>query len=271
MPQTQYLVGDGPIQLSYRGAPEPWWVDNFDGSSHGPVALADAVIDSVNTAFAQIGVAVGAAKIADVAHRLGIDVERAMGPPETRGPALALGGLNNGVSPLELASAYATFAAGGTHTPPYLIAQVVDPEGRELYKAQPAPQPVVDEAVNGILVDILQDAVAEGTGSAAALPDWEPLGKTGTSEKGADAWFVGATPVLSAAVWVGHPDSAEPVRGLTGGSVAAPIWETFMTAALRGSKPVTFPPRSADRPATRPLDLPVARPCTSRCAEAAQR
>jgi penicillin-binding protein 1A len=263
MPQTQYLVGDGPIELDYRGAPQPWRVNNFEGEQHGPVALADAVIYSVNTAFAQIGVAVGPGKIADVARRLGIDVERAMGPAEARGPAVALGGLSNGVSPVELASAYGAFAAGGAHTAPYLIERVVDRSGRELYKATPALRPVLDEAVNGILVDILQDAVAEGTGSAASLPGWEPLGKTGTSEKGADAWFVGATPVLSAAVWVGHPEGTEPVRGLTGGSVAAPAWGRFMTTALRGFPPVTFAPRSADRPATRPLDLPVARACTS--------
>jgi penicillin-binding protein 1A len=263
MPQTQYLVGDGPIELDYRGAPQPWRVDNFDGAEHGPVALADAVIDSVNTAFAQIGVAVGPGKIADVARRLGIDVEQAMGPAERRGPAVALGGLNNGVAPVELASAYGAFAAGGAHAPPYIIEQVVGPGGKELYQAKPALRPVLDAPVNGILVDILQDAVAEGTGSAAALPEWEPLGKTGTSEKGADAWFVGATPVLSAAVWVGHPESTEPVRGLTGGTVAAPVWGKFMATALRDAKPVTFPPRSADRPATRPLDLPVPRPCTA--------
>ena len=263
MPQTQYLVGDGPIELDYRGAPQPWRVDNFEGAEYGPVALADAVIDSVNTAFAQIGVAVGPGKIADVARRLGIDVEQAMGPAERRGPAVALGGLSNGVAPVELASAYGAFAAGGAHAPPYLIEQVLGPGGKELYQAKPALRPVLDAPVNGILVDILQDAIAEGTGSAAALPEWEPLGKTGTSEKGADAWFVGATPVLSAAVWVGHPESTEPVRGLTGGTVAAPVWGKFMAAALRDAKPVTFPPRSADRPATRPLDLPVPRPCTA--------
>jgi len=271
MPQTQYLVGDGPIELDYRGAPQPWRVDNFAGEQHGPVALADAVVYSVNTAFAQIGVAVGPDKIAHVARRLGIDVDRAMGPAETRGPAVALGGLSNGVSPVEMASAYGAFAAGGSHAPPYLIDRVVDRSGEELYKASPAPRPVLAEPVNGILVDILQDAVAEGTGSAAALAGWEPLGKTGTSEKGSDAWFVGATPVLSAAVWVGHPEATSPVRGLTGGTVAAPAWGRFMTAALRGVKPVTFPPRSADRPATRPLDLPMARACTSACADAANR
>ncbi len=266
MPQTQFLVGDGPIQISYRGGPEAWVVDNFEGSQHGPVVLADAVINSVNTAFAQLGVAIGPEPIADMAGRLGIDVDRAMGPPAERGPAVALGGLEHGVSPLELASAYATFAAGGTHNRPYLIEQVLAGDGRELYRAKPAPQRVLGEAANGILVEMLQDAVREGTGSAAALPGWEPLGKTGTSEEGADAWFVGATPVMAAAVWIGHPQSTEPVPGLTGGRVAAPVWAEFMTAALAGAEPVTFPPRSADRPDTQPLDLPIVHACTEECA-----
>jgi membrane peptidoglycan carboxypeptidase len=265
MPQNQYLVGDGPIELSYPGAPEPWAVDNYGGERYGPVPLRDAVVNSINTAFAQIGVAVGPAKIADVARRLGIDVDQAMGPPDARGPAVALGGLSHGVSPLEMASAYATFAAGGVRTTPHLIAQVLGPDGKERYHAQPAPQPVLDPAVNGILVDILEDAVADGTGSAAALPAWQPLGKTGTSDQGADAWFVGAVPVLSAAVWVGHPSSVEAVPGLTGGSVAAPVWRAFMTAALRGTTPVTFPPRTADRKVVHPLDLPTPRACTTAC------
>jgi penicillin-binding protein 1A len=266
MPQNQYLVGDGPIQLTYGGAPEPWAVDNYGGEKYGPLVLHDAVVNSVNTAFAQIGVAVGPERIADVARRLGIDVDQAMGPPDARGPAVALGGLTHGVSPLEMASAYGTFAAGGARTTPHLIAQVIGPDGKERYRARPAPQPVIDPAVNGILVDILKDAVAEGTGSAAALPAWQPLGKTGTSDEGADAWFVGAVPVLSAAVWVGHPGGVDAVPGLTGGSVAAPVWRAFMTSALRGTTPVTFPPRTADRPVLHPLDLPTPFPCTTPCA-----
>jgi membrane peptidoglycan carboxypeptidase len=267
MPQGQFLVGDGPIELTYKGAPEPWRVDNYNGAKHGPVLLRDAVINSINTAFAQIGVAVGPERIADVARRLGIDVDKAMGPPEKRGPAVALGGLSNGVSPLEMASAYATFAAGGVHAPPHVIAQVIAPDGQELYKANPAPQPALEPAVNGILIEILQDAIREGTGTQASLQGWTPLGKTGTSEEGADAWFVGAVPVLSAAVWVGHPSSTEPIPGLTGGVVAAPVWREFMRAALRGVPYADFPPRTADRGTIRQLDLPVVRPCTGACAE----
>jgi penicillin-binding protein 1A len=259
MPEGQQLVGNGPIELDYPGAPEPWQVDNFDAHDFGWVGLREAVTDSVNTAFAQLGVALGPDRIASMAQRLGIDVERALGPPASRGPSMALGGLTHGVSPLELASAYATFAAGGWRAAPHVIEQEVAPDGRELYRAQPATEVVLDRAVNGAVVDILQDAVATGTGTAAALPGWEVLGKTGTSEGAADAWFVGAVPVLSTAVWVGRPDSEEPIPGVTGGSVSAPIWRAFMAEALQGEKPVRFDQPTTKRSSVSPLPLPQVR------------
>jgi membrane peptidoglycan carboxypeptidase len=259
MPEWQELVGDGPVQLDYGGAPQPWRVDNFEGDDYGTIDLRGAVVDSVNTAFAQLGVALGLDRITKMATRLGVDAERAFGPPETRGPAIALGGLTRGVSPLELASAYATFAAGGSHVTPYFIERVLDRNGQELHRARPAPQPVLDGAVNTTMVDMLQEAVAEGTGAAAALPAWDVLGKTGTTDGPADAWFVGAVPVLSTTVWVGRPDSDKAVPGLTGGSTSAPIWRAFMVEALRGVEPVDFPTVSTNRPAVSPLKLPPAR------------
>jgi penicillin-binding protein 1A len=261
MPESQPLVGDGPVQLDYGGAPEPWRVDNFDGDDYGTIDLRGAVVDSVNTAFAQLGVALGVDRITTMAGRLGVDVNQALGPPETRGPSIALGGLTRGVSPLELASAYATFAAGGARVSPHFIERVLDRDGQEIYRARPAPQPVLDGAVNSAMVDILEEAVTDGTGAAAAVPGWDVLGKTGTSDGPADAWFVGAVPVLSATVWVGRPDSDKPVPGLTGGTVSAPIWRSFMVEALRGTPPVDFPSVATRRPAVAPIKLPEARPC----------
>ena len=263
MPESQEMVGDGPVQLDYGGAPAPWRVDNFDGEDYGTIDLRGAVVDSVNTAFAQLGVALGVDRITKMAARMGIDVNRALGPPESRGPSIALGGLTRGVSPLELASAYATFAAGGSHVTPYFIERVLDRNGQELHRARPAPQPVLDGAVNAAMVDMLQEAVTEGTGAAAALPAWDVVGKTGTSDGPADAWFVGAVPVLSTTVWVGRPDSDKPVPGLTGGSVSAPIWRSFMVEALRGTPPVDFPTATTKRPAVAPIKLPEARPCNA--------
>ena len=261
MPEWQVLVGDGPIEIDYERGLPPWRVDNYDGEDYGLIDLRDAAVNSVNTAFAQLGVALGVDTITAMAERLGIDPARSLGPPESRGPSMALGGLTHGVSPLQLASAYSTFAANGTRTPPYVIEEVLGPDGGTLYRAAPAPKVALDPAVNAAVVDILVDAVEEGTGAAAALPGWEVLGKTGTTEDFADAWFVGAVPNLATAVWIGHPDRRQPVPGLTGGSMAAPVWRAFMASALKGQQPATFDVPSADRRNVAPLKLPVARPC----------
>jgi penicillin-binding protein 1A len=262
IPDWQPLAGTGPIELDYPGAPQLWRVGNFDGESYGTVDLSEAVANSVNTAFAQLGVALGPDRIAAVARRLGIDVDADLGPPPSRGPSLALGGLTHGVSPLELASAYATFAAGGTHVTPHLIDRVTGPDGREIYRAKATTSVALDPATNGAMVGILENAVAEGTGSAASVPGWDVIGKTGTSDGAADGWFVGAVPVLSTAVWVGHPDREAPIPGLTGGTTSAPIWRAFMTEALQDATPVGFP---AAPPRTRvaPLTLPQPRPCSA--------
>jgi penicillin-binding protein 1A len=206
-------------------------------------------------------VAVGVEPIAEVAGRLGIDLDAALGPPSERGPSVALGALHRGVSPLEMASAYGVLATGGSHVRPTVVARVLDRDGTEVVRRDPEPRPVVDPAVTGQVRDMLQDAVRTGTGRAARLDGWEAAGKTGTSQHHADAWFVGTVPVLSAAAWVGHPDAAQAVPDLTGGSAAAPIWASFMEAALDGREPVPFPepPGSLDVDADPPT-LPDVRP-----------
>ena len=261
MPEWQALVGDGPVEIDYQRGLDPWRVDNFGGWDYGLIGLREAVVDSVNTAFAQLGVALGTERIVAMTERLGIDPATALGPPESRGPSIALGGLTHGVSPLQLASAYSTFAANGARTAPYLIEEVLGPDGGRIYRAEPKAEKVLDPTVNAALVDILVEAVEEGTGAAAALPGWDVLGKTGTTEDSADAWFVGAVPTLAATVWIGHPDRRQPVPGLTGGSMAAPVWRAFMSTALRGQAPVGFEEPAAGRGRVAPLTLPTARPC----------
>ncbi len=260
MPDSQMLVGDGPVEFFDPGARKAWRVENFDGEDFGPIGLREALVGSVNTAFAQLAGGLGTGRIATMAGRLGIDVEAALGPPAERGPSIALGALSRGVSPLELASAYGTFAAGGRRAVTHVIESVSGPDGQPLYRHQPASEVALDPAVNGALVDMLQQVVEEGTGRRAQLPGWSPLGKTGTSEGGADAWFVGAVPILSTAVWVGNPASEEPAD-LTGATQAVPIWRRFMVEALAGERPVAFPPAPAMRSAARPLPLPQPRRC----------
>jgi membrane peptidoglycan carboxypeptidase len=260
MPPYQVLAGDGPVEIDGADGPRAWHVDNFNGADYGLIDLRGALVSSVNTAFAQLATALGQARIVNVAERLGVDVEGAFGPPAQRGPAVGIGGLAHGVSPLEMASAYATFATAGRRAPPYLIATVTAADGTELYRAQPQPKSVLDPAVAGTVVDMLEDVVAQGTGTRAQLPSWSAMGKTGTSDGSADAWFIGAVPKLSAAVWVGHAEGGEPVGTMTGGSVAAPMWRQFMTAALQGTPPTPFP-STPSLSSGRPITLPSVRGC----------
>jgi membrane peptidoglycan carboxypeptidase len=91
-----------------------------------------------------------------------------------------------------------------------------------------------------VLTDVMQQVITSGTGTRARLAGWQPAGKTGTAQEHADAWFVGSVPLLSTAVWVGHPQAQVPMPGMTGGSVPAMLWRQFMEAALEGVEPVAF-------------------------------
>jgi penicillin-binding protein 1A len=237
---AQRLEGDGPAEFEHAPG-QRWKVENYGERDHGSVTLGEALSASVNTAFAQIAVSVGTDPIVDVADRVGVDVEAALGGPDQRGPSIALGALARGVSPLEMASAYGFLSTGGTHTEARIVTRVVAPDGTVVLDREPEPEQAVDPAITGALRSMLQDVIDDGTGRAAQLRGWEPAGKTGTSQNNADAWFVGTVPTLSVATWLGHPDAAQPVPGLTGGTAAAPIWHDFVAAALEGVDPIPFP------------------------------
>ena len=250
---------EGRTGLRFRVGDERWPVDNFGDRDHGPVDLARALRDSVNSAFAQLGVAVGTEQLADVATRFGIDAPAALGPPSERGPATALGGIRHGVTPLELAAAYASIANDGVHVEPTIIERIQDAEGRQLLARAPQPRRAVDPTINQHVRSMLKAVILQGTGTRASVPGWEAFGKTGTSQDGADAWFVGAVPTLAAAVWLGDAEGRTAMPEATGGGIAAPIWRSVMTHSLRGSKPIPFssPGSLPPRPG---LVLPAAEP-----------
>ncbi|MDQ3973023.1 MAG: PBP1A family penicillin-binding protein, partial [Actinomycetota bacterium] len=238
-PAKTRLDGNSPKVFRYPGAPQPWEVNNYGGADYGRVDMRRGLVKSINTAAAQLMLMVGEQPVEDLAARMGIDIQRALSPQD--GPAIALGGLGHGVTPLEMASAYGTFANGGRHVQPYLIDRVVDRAGQVLFQAQPQPQQVLDPAVNATMVDFMRGVVREGTGTGARLPSWDTAGKTGTTQRNTDAWFVGYTPVMSTAVWMGHPDAQVSMPGRTGGSLPAAMWRDFMTRALEGVTPTPFP------------------------------
>lgn len=196
----------------------------------GPMRLRTATERSVNSIFSEIILDIGTDKVVETAKAMGVTSEfEAV-------PAIALGGMDQGVSPLEMSSAYATLASGGTASNPFGLAEVTDSAGDVLFSAEPSlTVGALDPAVAYLTTDMLKGVLTRGTAIAARMGR-PAAGKTGTTQDYGDAWFVGYTPQLSTAVWVGHPEAARELkdsagRNITGGSVPSRIWAQFMKAA----------------------------------------
>ncbi len=224
-PPTVILKGQGD-----RGADYP--VNNFQNEDGGPsVNLIDATAHSLNSVYAQLEMAIGTDKLLAMAKQMGLD------PADVglaKNPSLVLGTAQ--VSVLEMAAAYSTFARGGTYVVPQVIAKVTTADGTVLPMATPAPKQILTKAQNDILNYVLQQVVQKGTGVNANFPT--PIaGKTGTTNDSTDAWFIGYTPRLTAAVWMGYRDGSKPMLnlggtsgGAQGGGIPASLWRHFMTA-----------------------------------------
>jgi penicillin-binding protein 1A len=220
-----------PVSLIYPGAPKPWNVKTYSGAAYGTSSVAQATLRSDNTVYAQMALDVGADRIVDVAHRMGITSFL------NSDPAIALGGLTYGVSPLEMASAYATLANGGKHIEPIIITKVTDSKGEVVWEAQPKQTQAISAGIAYEVTRILEQNILSGTGTKAQI-DRPAAGKTGTAQEYYDAWFCGYTPNLSTAVWMGHPEAQvamDDVHGIrvTGGSFPAQMWQKFMNVADR--------------------------------------
>ena len=223
---------------------ETWWcVKTYDSSYTGWTSVTNATLRSDNTVYAQLTLDVGPARVASMARRLGVRT-----PLDVRGqfvPAMGLGSI--AVSPLDMASAYATLAAGGVYSEPTAIRKVVLPSGKldTRWASDRRRTRVVPDGVASVVTSILEDNIRYGTGTRAAL-DRPAAGKTGTTDEHADAWFVGYTPRLATAVWMGYTRGEIPmldVHGISvsGGSFPAEIWRRFMSPALEGTPVVPFP------------------------------
>ncbi|MHB1344065.1 MAG: transglycosylase domain-containing protein [Thermoleophilia bacterium] len=240
-PDEPLLAGGTPYVTRYvdlqSGALRFWSVSNYEDQPFGRLSLTEATVFSVNTIFAQLVGMVGPSAVVDVAHRAGIE-----SPLEPQ-PAIALGGLETGVSPLEMAVAYATFANAGERVSPRYIVRVLDADGEILYHAQPGGTEAIEADVALKVTSILQQVLERGTGVRARI-DRPAAGKTGTSQMFRDAWFVGYTPELSTAVWMGYPEAArsmeEAVGKAAGGTVPAETWHDYMTSALQDAPILTF-------------------------------
>ena len=155
--------------------------------------------------------------------------------------SLPLGSI--GVTPLEMAGAFATFASNGWHSNPTSILQVSDSKGNILLENRPKPQQLLDPWATASLTSMLQGVISEGTGKKADIGR-PAAGKTGTTSSERDVWFVGYVPQLSAAVWVGNDNYNSMGKGITGGDFAAPVWRSFMLKALEDEPVKYFPAAS---------------------------
>jgi penicillin-binding protein 1A len=220
---------DEPFSLALEDG-SVWEPKNFGGDYEGRVSVRQALVASKNIPTVHLAEAVGRGQVASLAARAGID-------GVTLEPSMALGTV--AVSPLQLTAAYTAFAASGVRAAPRLVLRVETMDHRVLWSSQPARAPVLDAGVAFLVTQALRDALERGSGARVRRSFRGPAaGKTGTTNDGTDAWFVGYTPELAAGVWIGFDEPRTIVRGATGGRLAAPVWGRLM-AAVAGSRPAT--------------------------------
>jgi penicillin-binding protein 1A len=243
---TYYVSKHLDLQLPEYGH---WVVDTAEKSeSNAPVSIASATTASDNTVFAQLDLDLGPKAVRQTAYDMGITTKLDGLPAE------GLGGLRLGVSPLEMADAYATLANGGIHTKPKAIKEVQFPDGHTDDIGKPERNRALPENVAYEVTKILHTVITSGTGTNANVGCQWDAGKTGTTTHFSDAWFVGYRPRASTAVWVGYPDALHPMTSVHGqegfgGTLAAPIWNSFMagsgipcTGYKTPSTPISYTP-----------------------------
>ena len=231
------VFADKPVRVPVAGAPD-WRPRNFERSYQGPVILKKSLTQSINSIAAQLVARTGPEAVIDVARRCGIT------SPLAPVYSVALG--TSGVSPLEMASGFATFAAEGMHYAPFAVWRVEDAYGELLEEHIVSGTQTLDSRLVYQVVDMMQGVVDRGTGKIIRRMGFNKpaAGKTGTTNGYQDAWFAGFTPTLCTAVWVGY-DRDEGLLdrndvGITGSRGAAPIWARFMIKATEGEPPRPF-------------------------------
>jgi len=220
-------LSDEPLRVD-RGGRRYWEPHNFDGMFEGTVSLREALVRSKNVPTVRLAQQIGTHTVASFAEEAGIE------PPISEEPSMALGTV--AVSPLELAAAYTAFANLGTGVRPRVILQVTQPGGDVVWESEVDSRRVLNPGTAYLVTDALREALQRGTGTAVRQTGFQgtAAGKTGTTNDGADAWFVGYNPEVVAAVWIGFDRMQPIVPKATGGRLAAPVWARIMSRYYRG-------------------------------------
>lgn len=233
----EYTLPDGTL----------WKPENYDGKYLGPVTIRTALEQSINMVAIQLLERLTPGVVMGYMEKMGITtLVKPPVEPNDRNLALALGGLTRGVTPLELAAAYGALANGGIWSSPRAILRIEDASGLVLEETQPRQRVVVSDVSAYLVTDMMRGVVQWGTGKAARLPDARPVaGKTGTTEQYTNAWFVGFTPDLVTAVWIGNDEQKDPVLRPDGSEIgsrtAAELWGKYMRVAVRNLPARDFP------------------------------
>ncbi len=233
------IVDDAPV--SYRIPGGIYKPQNYGGKKDfgGKMSLATSLIQSRNIPAVKLGKAVGLERVIDICRTLGIE------SPMQPVISLPLGSI--GVTPLEMAGAFATFASNGWQSKTTAILQVTDSKGNILLDNTPEPKQVLDPWATASLTTMLKGVLQPGGTGKKANINRPAAGKTGTTSSERDVWFVGYVPQLATAVWVGNDDYQSMGKGITGGDFAAPVWRSFMLKALK-NEPVKYFPAASQFP-----------------------
>ena len=236
------ISGQGPCVFPNPPL-EDYEVSNFANSPGRLATLEDQATASSNCAFVRLGLVIGLDEVVEMANRL-------IGRSEEDGflpyPSISLGAQE--VTPLEQAVGYGTFANGGVRMEPFYVTRIENNFGEVIYEHVPHGRRVVSESAADWVTAVLTENVESGTGTRSQLGNGQAsAGKTGTTQAFHDAWFVGFTPHMSTAVWMGHPDEQVPMgeiqeRRATGGWIPARVWSAYMQQALDDAALVDFDP-----------------------------
>lgn len=210
------------------------WPQNASNSFSGAVTMRKALQNSINVCAVKLELQVGAEYIADLVEKFGITtLDREGGTNDLNPAALALGGLTNGVIPLEMAQAYAAFPNGGVRQSSIAYTKVTDRNGKVLLTSKSESSKVLDKGVAFVMTDMLKSVISQGIGSPAGISGVQAGGKTGTTSSEYDIWFDGFTPSYAAALWIGN-DVNMQLTSMSG--PAAALWGKIMNQIPKAKK-----------------------------------